>query len=105
MGLISFAQNNTNSNLFKSVSKLVYKPIVFHTNINNWLSNSHFISIYNPNTRLLSTYNNLDSKYELNSISLHPQFISKIDSLNPNGAGNFGSALVIGTIKFLIEKL
>lgn len=92
--------------MFQSASNIKFKPIVLQTNSNKkyLFSNSNSLYIYNSTDKLYYNYYNSEGNYELNAVKNFPKqniSFSKIDSFNPNGAGDFKSAIIIGTLNFL----
>jgi hypothetical protein len=66
------------------------------------------LTIYNSTTKLSESYYCLGKTYELSSSNIYPfqnVSISKIDSFNPSGTKDFGSALLFGAITFILEKI
>ena len=94
----------------------ISQPIKIDVNLN---SNKHFFtfnqlnfftkndfSIYNRTTMLNDNYSFYKGKFEYKSSILIPQnmvFNSKIDSFNPNGTDDFGSALLMGVLNLAGE--
>ena len=104
-GLLSFGQNQTKTFMFQSTSNIKFIPIVVPINYDK--INNNNLTIYNPTTKLSDTYYCLGKTYELSVIKSFPTqnlINSKIDSFNPSGTKNFGSALVFGTLNFLFGK-
>lgn len=84
-------------------STLLYKPnFIFKFNSSD-LNN---FSIYNHNTKLNDIYlHSKDTLYYEKSIYINSnQYIQK-DSFNPNGASNFGSGVIIGTLNTIFKSL
>ena len=93
--------------------QLVLQPIKLDVKLN---SNKHFISfnqlkfytkndfsVYNKATMLNDNFSIYKGQFEYkNSIFIPENMVynSKIDSFNPNGASEFGSALIIGVLNF-----
>jgi hypothetical protein len=95
----------------------ILQPIKFDVNLNknkysftfnqlNFYTKNDF-SIYNRTTMMNDNYSVYNGKFEYKSSILIPQnmlFNSKIDSFNPSGTDEFGSALVMGVLN-LAEQL
>ena len=104
-GLISSSQNQTKRYGFQFTSTINLNPIVVPINYDK--INNNNLTIYNPTTKLSDTYYCLGKTYELSVIKSFPTqnlINSKIDSFNPSGTKDFGSALVFGTLNFLFGK-
>ena len=70
-------------------------------------SNSNSLCIYNSTDKLYYNFYSSEGNYELNTVKNFPKqniSFSKIDSFNPNGAGDFKSAIIIGTLNLLFGK-
>ena len=92
--------------MFQSASNIKFKPIILQTNSNKkyLFSNSNSLYIYNSTDKLYYNYYSSEGNYELNTVKNFPKQnmnFSKIDSFNPNGAGDIKSALLVGTLNFL----
>ena len=84
-------------------STLLNKPnFIFKFNA----SDLNSFSTYNRNTKLNDIYLlSKDTLYYEKSIYINSnQYIQK-DSFNPNGASNFGSGVIIGTLNTLFKSL
>ena len=94
----------------------ILQPIKFDVNLNknkysftfnqlNFYTKNDF-SIYNRTTMMNDNYSVYNGKFEYKSSILIPQnmvFNSKIDSFNPNGTDDFGSALLMGVLNLAGE--
>jgi hypothetical protein len=95
----------------------IQQPIKIDMNLNttkhfftfnqlNFYTNNDF-SIYNRTTMMNDNYSVYNGQYEYKNSILIPQnmvFNSKIDSFNPSGTDEFGSALLMGFLN-LAEQL
>jgi len=95
----------------------IQQPILLNVNLNTnkqfftfnqlqFYTNNDF-SIFNRTTMLNDNFSVYNGQFEYKNSVLIPQnllFNSKIDSFNPNGATEFGSALLIGFLN-LAEQL
>jgi len=95
----------------------IQQPIMLNVNLNTnkkfftfnqlqFYTNNDF-SIFNQTTMLNDNFSVYNGQFEYKNSVLIPQnslFNSKIDSFNPNGASEFGSALLIGFLN-LAEQL
>jgi len=95
----------------------IQQPIMLNVNLNTnkkfftfnqlqFYTNNDF-SIFNQTTMLNDNFSVYNGQFEYRNSVLIPQnslFNSKIDSFNPNGASEFGSALLIGFLN-LAEQL
>jgi len=88
-----------NVNLNKNKQFFNFNQLQFYTN--------NDFSIFNRTTMLNDNFSVYNGQFEYKNSVLIPQnllFNSKIDSFNPNGATEFGSALLIGFLN-LAEQL
>jgi hypothetical protein len=111
----------SNVYLFSQIKTVVIQPIqqpiMLNVNLNtnkqfftfNQLQfyTSNDFSIFNRTTMLNDNFSVYNGQFEYKNSVLIPQnllFNSKIDSFNPNGSSEFGSALLIGFLN-LAEQL
>ena len=88
-----------NLNLSTTKHFLTFNQLSLYTN--------NDFSIYNRTTMMNDNYSIYNGQYEYKNSILIPQnmvFNSKIDSFNPNGTDEFGSALLMGFLS-LAEQL
>ena len=114
----SYSQVNETIMSFKKDTIKINKQISVHNKIDSILlykpkiilkfnsSDLNSFSTYNRNTKLNDIYLPLkDTLYYEKSIYINSnQYIQK-DSFNPNGASNFGSGVIIGTLNTLFKSL
>jgi hypothetical protein len=111
----------SNVYLFSQIKTVVIQPIqqpiMLNVNLNTnkqfftfnqlqFYTNNDF-STFNRTTMLNDNFSVYNGQFEYKNSVLIPQnllFNSKIDSFNPNGASEFGSALLIGFLN-LAEQL
>jgi hypothetical protein len=65
------------------------------------------LSVYNPTTQLNDHYIKVSSAYFLSNTKAFPYYNFngvKMDSFNPNGVSDFGSAIASGLLNFLFES-
>ena len=99
-----------NSSSFKfSPSVLNLNPTAFQLNLNSnknyW--NSDNFSVYNSITNLNDNYYSLGQKYHLSGTKSFSNFGfegQRIDSFNPYGTKDFGTALATGALNLLLGK-
>lgn len=85
------------------------KDFSFSLNLTNKNSyaDKYLLSVYNPMTQMNDNYVNVSNKYYMTntkSFSLYNFDGTKIDSFNPNGASDFGSAIASGILNLFFEK-
>lgn len=109
--LVSFAQNNTvNHRFLPSLASVNLKPVSFQINLNknNFLSKKGDLSLYNPITNLNDNYYVLGKSYRMSNtktFSIYGFEGQRIDSFNPSGTKDLGSAFIFGAITSILEKL
>jgi hypothetical protein len=110
-GYVSFGQNPIFTNrLTPNLSSGKFKPFSFQINFNknDLFSKADNLTIYNPVTNLNDNYYILGRTYTISTIKSIPSngFIGpRIDSLNPSGTKDFGSAVALGVLNFIFGKL
>lgn len=109
--LVSFGQNNTtNYRFLPSLASVNVKPVSFQINLNknNFLSKKGDLSLYNPITNLNDNYYVLGKSYRMSNtktFSVYGFEGQRIDSFNPSGTKDLGSAFIFGAITSILEKL
>ena len=109
--LVGFGQNNTtNYRFLPSLASVNVKPVSFQINLgnNNWLSKKGNLSLYNPITNLNDNYYVLGKSYRMSntkSFSMYGFEGQRIDSFNPSGTKDLGSAFIFGAINTILDKL
>jgi hypothetical protein len=109
--LVSFGQNNTtNYRFLPSLASVNVKPVSFQINLgrNNWLSKKGNLSLYNPTTNLNDNYYVLGKSYRMSNtktFSMYGFEGQRIDSFNPSGTKDLGSAFIFGAINTILDKL
>ncbi|MGL2962396.1 hypothetical protein ACSVH2_01095 [Flavobacterium sp. RSB2_4_14] len=109
IGFTTTAQNNTATHLFLSTkNNASFKSALGNLNIfqNKAFLNPNYLSIYNQNTTFNDNYFILGNQYYMSNTKTLNYFNGqKVDSFNPSGSSDFKSALGIGALNFLIQKL
>lgn len=109
VGFILTAQNsNVKYNFSAGNSNSSFKSTLQNINIfqNKTFLNPNYLYIYNQNTTFNDNYFILGNQYYLSNTKTLNYFNGqKVDSFNPNGSSDFKSALGIGALNFLIQKL
>lgn len=109
--VVSFGQNNTvNHRFLPSLASVNLKPVSFQINLNknNFLSKKGDLSLYNPITNLNDNYYVLGKSYRMSNtktFSVYGFEGQRIDSFNPSGTKDLGSAFIFGAITSILEKL
>lgn len=70
-------------------------------------ADNYFLSIYNPMTQVNDQYVTVSDHYYLSNTKSFPMYNfdgTKIDSLNPNGVSDMGSAIASGILNLFFEK-
>ncbi len=105
-----FAQTKTDS------IQPILEPININVNLNspkyifgfnqlNFYTKNDF-SVYNSMTKMNDNFSVYKGKYEYKNSTLIPEnmiYNSKIDSFNPNGVNDFGSALLTGVLNLTLS--
>ena len=95
--------NKQISDFNKIDSTLLYKPNIT-LKFNS--SDLNSFSTYNRNTKLNDIYlPSKDTLYYEKSIQINFNQYMQKDSFNPNGASNFGSGVIIGTLNTIFKSL
>jgi hypothetical protein len=111
VGFITFGQNTTFSSRFlPSLASISFKPTIFQINLNtnNSFSNSNYLTLYNPMTNLNDNYYILGKSYRMSNTKSFPMYGfegQRIDSFNPSGTKDLGSAFIFGAINTILDKL
>jgi hypothetical protein len=109
--VVSFGQNNTtNYRFLPNLASVNVKPVSFQINLgnNNRLSKKGNLSLYNPTTNLNDNYYVLGKSYRMSntkSFSTYGFEGQRIDSFNPSGTKDLGSAFIFGAINTILDKL
>lgn len=109
--VVSFGQNNTiNYRFLPSLASVNLKPVSFQINLNknNFLSKKGDLSLYNPITNLNDNYYVLGKSYRMSNtktFSVYGFEGQRIDSFNPSGTKDLGSAFIFGAITSILEIL
>ncbi|GEC78614.1 hypothetical protein [Flavobacterium aquatile] len=109
--VVSFGQNNTiNYRFLPSLASVNLKPVSFQINLNknNFLSKKGNLSLYNPITNLNDNYYVLGKSYRMSNtktFSVYGFEGQRIDSFNPSGTKDLGSAFIFGAITSILEIL
>lgn len=109
--IVSFGQNKTvNYRFLPSLASVNVKPISFQINLgkNNWLSKNGKLSLYNSTTNLNDNYYVLGKSYRMSNsktFSMYGFEGQRIDSFNPSGTKDLGSAFLFGAINTILDKL
>ena len=104
LGFASFGQNSTMVYRFlPSLYSVDLEPISFQINFttNNLFLKGETLSLYNPNTNSNDNYYGLGKSYIISSSKSFPIYGfegRRMDSFNPSGTKDFGSAFVFGAI-------
>ena len=108
LGCASFGQNQAVGYRFlPTLSSVNLKPVSFQINFttNNLFLKGETLSLYNPITNLNDTYYVLGKSYVTSSTKSFPKYGfegQQVDSFNPSGTKDFGSAFVFGAITSLL---
>lgn len=109
--VVSFGQNNTiNYRFLPNLASVNLKPVSFQINLNknNFLSKKGNLSLYNPITNLNDNYYVLGKSYRMSNtktFSVYGFEGQRIDSFNPSGTKDLGSAFIFGAITSILEIL
>lgn len=90
-------------------SSLLLKPFSFALSLQDKRAylDYYTLSIYNPATQLNDQYIKVSGQYFLSNNKAFPYYNfngMKIDSFNPNGVSDFGSAIASGLLNLLFES-
>jgi hypothetical protein len=116
VSLGGFAQNRTSFVLGKSNPP--YSLCFSHLKLNSYsfslflhdkktYLDYYTLSVYNPTTQLNDQYIKVSNGYYLSNNKAFPYYNfngMKMDSFNPNGVSDFGSAIASGLLNFLFEN-
>ncbi|MGL2965182.1 hypothetical protein [Flavobacterium sp. XGLA_31] len=107
---ISFGNNPIPNSRFQSrFSTLSVSPLSFtigFSNQKNYVS-GYVLQIYNPTTQMNDQFVRVNDTYYMSNLKSFSNYGfdgMKIDSLNPYGASDVGSALATGLINLLISS-
>lgn len=82
-----------------------YKPFVWRSSFKN---QNTYLTTYNSTTGINNKYTIVGETYFLSNTmsfsTLNAFDLNRIDSFNPNGTKNFGSALIFGVLNLIFEK-
>nr|WP_294777058.1 hypothetical protein [uncultured Flavobacterium sp.] len=106
---VSFTLGKTNSSFQANSPTLSIKNISLSFNLTDYrkYTDENLLVIYNPITQMNDHYVNISNQYHLTntkSFSLYGIDGTKIDSFNPNGVSDFGSAIASGILNLFLEK-
>lgn len=103
-----YSQNNTlpiNLKEFKIEDHNQFKPFVWKSSFAN---NKYYFSNYNSVTGVNNRYTKVGENYFLSNTktfsTINMMDLNRIDSYNPYGTTNFGAAIIMGTLNFIIQK-
>jgi|688.fasta_scaffold1164352_2 hypothetical protein len=111
LGCAVFGQNQTTAHRFLPIlSSVNLKPFSFQINFNksNLFSKTDNITLYNPITNLNDNYYVLGKDYVMSNTKSFPIYGfegRQVDSFNPSGTKDLGSAFVFGAINSILGKL
>lgn len=77
-------------------------------NKNNFFSKKDNLTLYNPTTNINDYYYILGKTYRMSNTKSFPTYGfegQRIDSFNPSGTKDLGSAFIFGAINTILEKL
>ena len=106
--IISFTKDTIKLNKQISFYNKIDSTLLYKPNFNFKFNSSELnnFSIYNRNTKLNDFYLlSKDTLYYKKSIYINSNQYIRKDSFNPNGASNFGSGLIIGTLNTVFKSL
>lgn len=110
LGCAAFGQNKTIGHRFlPTLSSVNLKPVAFQINFtsgNLFLKADNF-TIYNPNTNQYDNYYILGKDYVMSNTKSFPMYGfegQRVDSFNPSGTKDLGSAFVFGAINSILGK-
>jgi hypothetical protein len=107
---ISFGNNQISKGKFQyRFSSIALIPIGLNINFTNQknFASGNVLEIYNPATQMNDNFVRVNNAYYMTNIKSFSNYGfdgKKIDSLNPNGASDVGSALVTGLINLFISS-
>ena len=110
LGCAAFGQNKTTAHRFLPIlSSVNLKPFSFQINFNksNLFSKADNLTLYNPNTNLNDSYYVLGKDYVMSNSKSFPIYGfegRQVDSFNPSGTKDLGSAIVFGAINSILGK-
>ncbi len=93
-----------------NLSSVNFKPVSFQINFNkkDMFYKANNLTIYNSVTNLNDNYYLLGKTYKMSTTKSFPIYGcegQRIDSFNPSGTKDFGSALVLGVLNLIFEKI
>lgn len=109
--VVTYGQNNPLTYRFlPSLASVNLKPASFQITLNKniFLSKKGDLSLYNPITNLNDNYYVLGKSYRMSNtktFSVYGFEGQRIDSFNPSGTKDLGSAFIFGAITSILEKL
>lgn len=105
---LGYSQNDTipsDSKLHKFEDKTPFKPFVWKSSFAN---NESYFTNYNSVTGLSNRYTKVGDNYFLSNTKTFSTIsildLNRIDSYNPYGTTNFGAAIIMGTLNFILQK-
>lgn len=103
------SQNDTlhsNLKMYKFDDETNFKPFVWKSSFNN---NFYNFNSYNGITRINNRYIKVGENYFLSNRKTFSTInifdLNRIDSYNPYGTTNFGAAIIMGTLNFILQKI
>lgn len=106
---IGFSQTNNltqlpNLNSISINSAFTLQPVQLNTSKKTF--SSHSFSSFNNTTGVKFNYLRRDENYLLSSFNSNLNLFgrNKVDSFNPNGVSNIGSALIMGTLNLFFNN-
>jgi len=102
-----FVMGKTNRPISFTSTPLKLNAFSFTLQDKNNYIDYYTLSVYNPTTRLNDQYIRLNNGYFLSnnkSFSYYNFNGMKMDSFNPNGVSDFGSAIASGLLNLLFES-
>lgn len=106
---VSFVLGKTNRTFSSNTPTFSLKDISFNLTLSDKKSytDKYFLSIYNPMTQMNDQYVTVSDQYHLSNYKSFPIYNfdgTRIDSLNPNGVSDMGSAIASGILNLFFEK-
>lgn len=107
---ILYCQNHSSTIKFlPTLTNINFTNNSFQMNLNSFrFNNANQLSLYNPTTNLNDNYYLVGEKYFMSntkSFSFIGPDGQRIDSFNPSGTNDLRSALIVGAIHSLLDKL
>lgn len=103
-----YSQNDTlpsNLKMYKIEVQTPFKPFVWKSTFAN---NNYSFSSYNAITGINNRYTKVGENYFLSNTktfsTINISDLNRIDSYNPYGTTNFGAAIIMGTLNFILQN-